>query len=536
VKHFFYTILLVASLGGIVAIVNPPLIKQGATLIGLDLPLNSPEPEEELSEEDQLAKFLAQYPFANGQDSTVVPATNVPMVVIPEPTHQQIPPVYEVPTPPQAWDQSHWNGAVAAPIDPPPVVEDWSGPSQPYQTPAPPPQQSVYSVGTQEDVFPVVQDVPSFERTSYASHPPAKPPASVMYQTPTALVENVPVHGTEMVARVGTQVILMGDILPKLRRLALQIASEYVKAMSEEERERISQQEIEQDMNKFIAQSYPEVLKEQIIFALVYNDYEFSQDKTSQGIFNDRMGEEFERIEIPAMMQEFNVTNLAALKKYLEEQLGSSLEKEKRQWIREQIVKQWINMSMQRATGDSTHDEMKDFYERNKAMFTSTTRARWQEMVVLLSNYNTEQEAWKKIRWMGNQVAGGAPFEEIAKANSDGFTASDGGIWDWTTQGSLTSAELEQAIFSQPIGQLSPAIIKSDKGLHIVRVLEREESTVVPLVEAQPMIREKIKNQRAQRYQDEYLADLRRRFPTIVVKDRIDFNVSRGIDAGAPIF
>jgi parvulin-like peptidyl-prolyl isomerase len=305
----------------------------------------------------------------------------------------------------------------------------------------------------------------------------------------------------------------------------LQVVAENMQRMPEEQRAQIQQQEIEQITNTVIGRSYSEVLQEQIIFALVYNDYEFSQDKTSRGIFNDRMGEEFDRVEIPEMMKEFKVDNVAALKKFLEEQLGSSLEKEKRQWIREQIVKQWISMSMQKATGDSTHDEMRDFYERNKAMFTSANQARWQEMVVLFSNHDTEQEAWKKIRWMGNQVVGGAPFEEIAKLNSDGFTASNGGVWDWTTKGSLTSAELEAAVFLQPVGALSPAIIKSDKGLHIIRVLERQESTVVPLVEAQPMIREKIKNLRAQRYQDEYLTDLRRRYPTIVVKEQIDFDV-----------
>jgi hypothetical protein len=243
-------------------------------------------------------------------------------------------------------------------------------------------------------------------------------------------------------------------------------------------------------------------------------------------MFHEKLGEEFDRTEVPEMMKEFNVGNLAALKNYLQKQLGSSYEKEKRQWIREQIVKQWISMSVQKATGECTYDEMMDFYQKNKATFTSTARARWQEMVVLFSQHNTEQEAWNKIRWMGNKTAEGAPFEEIAKVNSDGFTASNGGVWDWVTKGSLNSAELEQAIFTQPIGALSPAVIVSDKGLHIIRVLERQEEKVMPFVEAQGTIREKIKNQRTQRYQDEYLTDLRRRFPPLIVKDSIDFNVS----------
>jgi len=347
-----------------------------------------------------------------------------------------------------------------------------------------------------------------------------------MLQTPAVLIEEVPVHGTELVARVGTQIILMGDILPRLRRTAMKIVAANIEQMSEEDRARITQQEIEQGTNAIAANLYPDMLQEQILFNLVYSDYISQQGREQRNVFNERLGEEFDRREVPEMLKEFNVENVAALRRYLEQQLGSSLEKERQLWIREQIVRQWINVSIERATGAATHDEMMEFYEQNLAMFTTAARARWQEMVVLFSRHNTEQEAWSKIRWMGNQVANGAPFEEIARMKSDGFTASDGGVWDWTAKGSLTSAELEQAIFSQPIRQLVPAIIRSDRGLHIVRVLEREEESVVPFIEAQVTIRERIRSQRTQRHQDEYLAELRRRFPTVVVRDRIDFDIN----------
>jgi len=339
------------------------------------------------------------------------------------------------------------------------------------------------------------------------------------------LIEEVPVHGTEMVARVGTQVILMGDILPRLRRMTQKIVDANLEQMPEETRAEISQQEIDQVMNSIAANLYPEMLQEQILFALVYSDYISQQARDQRNMFNERLGDEFERREIPEMLREFDVENVAALRRHLEQHLGSSLEKERRLWVREQIVRQWISMSIERATGAATHDEMMEFYERNLAMFTSPARARWQEMVVLLSRHNTEHEAEQKIRWMGNQVANGVPFEEIARTRSDGFTAPDGGVWDWTTRGSLTSAELERAIFTQPIGHLSPAIIRSDRGFHIIRVLEREEERIVPFIEAQVSIRDRIRAQRTQHHQEEYLADLRRRFPTVVVRDRIDFDI-----------
>jgi hypothetical protein len=341
---------------------------------------------------------------------------------------------------------------------------------------------------------------------------------------PSPQVEFVPVLGTEMVARVGTEVILMGDVLPKLRRIAWRVISEKIDQMSEVERATVTQQEIEQFLNMFVERNYPDMLRAQIELALVFNDYYISQDRAMQNHFNTRLSEEFDRSEIPDMLEEFNVENVAALRKYLEENLGSSLEKELRLWVREQIAREWVKMSMGQATRDPTHEEMREFYDRNQAMFTSAAQARWQEMVVLRSNHHTEKEAWDKIVWMGNQVATGASFEEIARLNSDGFTASNGGVWDWVTKGSLTSPELEQAIFAQPIGNLSPQIIQSARGLHIIRVLEREESQVVPFVEAQVTIRENIRRQRIQQRETEYIADLRRRFPTHVVRDRIDFN------------
>ena len=573
-QHFFYTILFVASLGIIGAIMNPSLVQQGAALVGLEFPPNSADSAEKVSCEDQVAKFLEQYQFANSQNAAPIPSTTIPTAIVPAPVPPSIPsshvapatpfpaPVAKTPVPavhslpieptysPPNGNRSQWDSENTATIYPPPAIE-YHLPPVPVQEPVTTPQQSIYVVAPgnhspPQDAFSaagntvprnfVAQSVPPQQliqppvtplpQPIYPSQVSSPPPSVTTLQTPAVLIEEVPVHGTEMVARVGTQVILMGDILPKLRRMALKIVAVNLEKMSAEEQAKVTRKEIEQVTNAVATNLYPEMLQDQILLALVYSDYVSQQAREQRSLFDEKLGEEFDRKEIPEMLKEFRVENEAVLKRYLEQQLGSSLEKERRSWIREQIGRQWMNMSIQRATGDATQDEQMEFYERNQAMFTSIARARWQEMVVLFSRHNTAQEAESKMRWMGNQVANGASFEEIAKMKSDGFTAADGGIWDWTTRGSLTSAELEQAVFSQPLGQLSPRIIRSDRGLHIIRVLEREEAKVVPFVEAQVIIRERIKNQRTRQYQEEYLADLRRRYPTQVVRERIDFDIN----------
>ena len=550
------------------AITNPALVQQGAALVGLGLQQDTAEPAPRAPREDPLSWFMTQSPAEHRQRTDTVPIEPFPTAVLPTttlptvaPPAATLPPVVPASAPPaSAFPEPavateapgfarSWDSQQASPIHTPPPVPDWSGPSQ--QLP-PAPQHSIYAVAPQQNVFPVIHDVPDFTQMRYIppaadlfstlpveestasiasiwdmphqhpQHPLPQPPP----QPSVPLVESVPVHGTEMAARVGTQVILMGDILPQLRRLARQIIKERMAELPEEERATVPQAEIEQFINMFAAQHYSEMLQAQIELALVYNDYYMSQDRDSRNRLNSRMSEEFNRVEIPDMLEEFNVENVAALRRYLEEHLGSSLEREQRLWIRQAIVREWMSMTMQRATGDATHHEMLEFYERNQAMFTSATRARWQEMVVHFSNHETEREAWEKIVWMGNQVVQGAPFEKIAKYNSDGFTASNGGTWDWVRKGNLASAELEQAIFSQPVGHLSPDVIRTANGLHIIRVLEREESRITPFVEAQVTIRERIRAQRARQHHDEYFADLRRRFQTQILRDRIDFDVN----------
>ena len=75
---------------------------------------------------------------------------------------------------------------------------------------------------------------------------------------------------------------------------------------------------------------------------------------------------------------------------------------------------------------------------------------------------------------MGNEVYFGAPFATIARKHSQEPNAQKGGYYDWTSQGSLASKPINQAIFTLEAGKLSQ-IIEDDRGCHIVRVIERTD-------------------------------------------------------------
>ena len=100
-------------------------------------------------------------------------------------------------------------------------------------------------------------------------------------------------------------------------------------------------------------------------------------------------------------------------------------------------------------------------------------------------------------------------FSDVAQAKSEGFNAAKGGVYDWTTKGSLKAAVVDDAIFRLPLGQISP-ILDSGTAFHIVRVLERKAAGCRPFSEVQNEIREKLKDERMAVAQRKYLADLRR--------------------------
>jgi len=73
-------------------------------------------------------------------------------------------------------------------------------------------------------------------------------------------------------------------------------------------------------------------------------------------------------------------------------------------------------------------------------------------------------------------AAAGADFAALAKANSDGTDAAQGGDMGWIARDQV-SADLESAIFAAPVGSVSPVVSLSD-GLYIFKV--NQEQTRLP--------------------------------------------------------
>ncbi len=124
---------------------------------------------------------------------------------------------------------------------------------------------------------------------------------------------------------------------------------------------------------------------------------------------------------------------------------------------------------------------------------------------------------------MGDAVLRSANFAEVARARSQGPTASVGGQYDWTSEGSLASDLLDRAIFTLPVGRMSPIL---DDGrsptISIVRVIERTEAGRQAFTEVQSEIKEKLQIAHTEKDKEklhEYVAKLREQIPIWTIYD-----------------
>lgn len=224
----------------------------------------------------------------------------------------------------------------------------------------------------------------------------------------------------------------------------------------------------------------------------------------------DQAVKEFDNNAMEKMMEGFGVTSTAEFDAVLRAQ-GSSLRKLRRSWSIDQLVRYFLAEKVKIDT-DISHANMLEYYHEHIDEYEFPAKCRWQQVMVKYSTAGSKDKAQQKIVEIGNQIVYGASMEAVAKNHSDGFKASSGGIHDWTSQGSLVSKKLDEAIFTLPVGVLSD-VIETSKGLHIVRVVERNKAGATPFLDAQVGIREKLEGQKRMAMMKKHIKKLRAEIP-----------------------
>ncbi len=106
-------------------------------------------------------------------------------------------------------------------------------------------------------------------------------------------------------------------------------------------------------------------------------------------------------------------------------------------------------------------------------------------------------EARAKADDVLKQVKAGGDFAKLAEKYSEDTSAKEGGELGWIQRG-RTVPEFEKVAFSLPKGQISD-LVKSSYGFHIIQVEDKHEPHLKSLAEVKSEVTEKVKQQKAER-------------------------------------
>jgi hypothetical protein len=378
-------------------------------------------------------------------------------------------------------------------------------------------------------MMPPVDAIQPAGRLSGTSHvvPPVRnePPLIASVQSATSTVDSIQrfqvepkiaelefLSGAEVLARVGTEMILLCDLTPEINKRCEEIAKENNVPPEQ-------QKQLYQEVTQAL---FPRFLEEKIRYTVFYLDFKTTFPKERFDLFVGEAAGQFDREEIPRLLEHYHAANRVELDKKLQT-YGSSLERERREFCRIFLGHSWMGQSANlRETALITQQDMIDYYEENKSkLFRHEARARWEELAVMFSNVPDEEQAWNMIADMGNRVMRGEKFAEVAKRFSQGVTAASGGVWDWCNPGTLRSPMVDHAIFNLPVGKLS-TIFQDDMGYHIVRVIEREGVRYTPFDKVHNEIRKGIQEKRLEANRQKFEAEVYKKYPISVVSSKVD--------------
>jgi hypothetical protein len=309
-----------------------------------------------------------------------------------------------------------------------------------------------------------------------------------------------PVEGAQVIARIDGQVVLASDLLWQVDQL-IAMSSQPIPP---EHREQARMQLTER------------LLMGVIDTKLLYADFRRTVPAENLPKIDESIAGPFEEIEVPRLMKILKITDRAALDATLR-QYGTSLKDVQRQFTEKTIAGEWLRQIVPKPEPIS-YDALLAYYQDHPKEFEIEATVTWEELMVRFDRCEGDRNrAWRELCAMGNEVwqaaaanpqLRGPVFAAVAKANSHGTTAVDGGVHADMTVGALRCEAINDALATLAVGQMSDGI-ESELGFHIVRVLERTEAGRTPFTEAQAGIRKLLETEQRAALLEAELKELR---------------------------
>ncbi len=182
----------------------------------------------------------------------------------------------------------------------------------------------------------------------------------------------------------------------------------------------------------------------------------------------------------------------------------------KNQIITQEVISREVSSHM-----NVGKEELQQFYDEHKSQLEQPEQIRLSELLITEKKATAppadqEQElaaAKAKADDLLAQIRKGASFEDIAKKNSDGPTAAQGGDLGYFKRATLDKA-LEDKTFAMKPGDVSE-VIRTKQGFVILKVTEHQQAGIPPLSEIEGKVQNALIMEKMQPALRAYLQKLR---------------------------
>jgi len=329
--------------------------------------------------------------------------------------------------------------------------------------------------------------------------------------TPKKSPADPPYDPAEIVAVVGSEVIQANELLPQINQAIANIVATRFSELPSDPASREEQLNILR--KQFMKQSVEDLVKIKLLLNELHRKVPADALKKPEKQIRDA----FNKSVIPRLLEMNKAKSVIDLEnKYRD--LGSSLDAQRTVYVEREMAFSWLHQQVKDEDHPPTHEEMLAYYRDHIANWETPPRVRWEQLTVKFVNFGSKPDAYRSLARWGTEVWNGAPFGDVAKAHSQDFASTDGGVHEWTGKGSLRSVQLDDALFALPEGKLSQ-IIEDDEGFHIVRVLGREDAKRTPFSDVQVEIKTKLQTGGKDKQRLDYIAKLREVIPVTTVFD-----------------
>jgi len=216
------------------------------------------------------------------------------------------------------------------------------------------------------------------------------------------------------------------------------------------------------------------------------------------------------------MRKEMHMDSMEELEKAATSQ-GISYEDFK-QNLKNQIITQQVISKEVGSRMNVSKDELQKFYDDHKSQLEQPEQIRLSELLISTEKKDKDKNppadetqlvaaAQAKADDLLAQLRKGASFEDLAKKNSDGPTAAQGGDLGYFKRATLAK-ELEDKTFAMKPGDVSD-VIRTKQGFVILKVAEHQQAGVPPLSQIEGKVQDALYMQKLQPALRAYLQKLR---------------------------